>query len=279
MTDAQGRFAIDGLPPGRYTLTVSVVGYALFRKEVEDVVGEPLMIRLSEGTTAYHETVTVAADPFRLPSEPVASGQVLGNAQLQELRGVLADDPLRAVQILPGVATGDDLRSEFTVRGSDFRHITFTVDGFATPYLLHTVRGLETRTPTGSLAMINSDVLDEVTLLNGGYAERYGGHTGAEIDFRLREGSRDRRIVHLEVSGTNAGAVAEGPIGSAHRGSWLVSGRQSYLDLLVHQLTSHAISFGFADAQARLTYDLSPRQRLDFTAAGWPLAVPERAGA
>ena len=55
-------------------------------------------------------------------------------------RGVLADDPLRAVQVLPGVATGDDLRSEFSVRGSDFGHMNFTVDGFQTPYLLHTVR-------------------------------------------------------------------------------------------------------------------------------------------
>ena len=101
---------------------------------------------------------------------------------------MLADDPLRAVQVLPGVATGDDLRSEFTVRGSDFRHITFTVDGFATPYLLHTVRGVEDRGPTGSVAMINSDVLEDVTLLNGGYAQRFGGHTGAEVDFRTARG-------------------------------------------------------------------------------------------
>ena len=134
-------------------------------------------------------------DVFRAPPDPVPSSQVLGSAELQNLRGVLADDPLRAVQVLPGVATGDDLRSEFTVRGSDFRHLTFTVDGFATPYLLHTVRGVEDRGPTGSVAMINSDVLDDVTLLNGSYPQRYTGHTGAEVDFRLRDGSRDRRIV------------------------------------------------------------------------------------
>ena len=130
-------------------------------------------MRLSEGTTAYSESVTVTPDVFRAPPDPVPSSSVLGSAELQNLRGVLADDPLRAVQVLPGVATGDDLRSEFTVRGSDFRHLTFTVDGFATPYLLHTVRGVEDRGPTGSVAMINSDVLDDVTLLNGSYSQRY----------------------------------------------------------------------------------------------------------
>ena len=140
------------------------------------------------------------------------------------------------------------------------------MDGFATPYLLHTVRGVEDRGPTGSVAMINSDVLEDVTLLNGSYPQRYGGHTGAEVDFRLRDGSRDRRIFHLAVSGTNASGVAEGPIGTHQRGSWLISGRQSYLDLIVHRLTYRAVSFGFADAQAKVTYDLSPRHRLDLTA-------------
>jgi hypothetical protein len=267
LTDADGRFIIDDVPAGSHRLYVSVVGYSLFRREV--VAGPnapPLTVRLSEGTTAYNEAVTVTPDVFRAPADPVPSAQVLGSAELLNLRGVLADDPLRAVQVLPGVATGDDLRSEFTVRGSDFRHLTFTVDGFATPYLLHSVRGVEDRGPTGSVAMINSDVLEDVTLLNGSYPQRYAGHTGAEVDFRLRDGSRDRRIFHAAVSGTNASGVAEGPIGKRQRGSWLISARQSYLDLILHRLTYRPVSFGFADAQAKLTYDISPRQRLDLTA-------------
>ena len=267
-TGPDGRFAIAGVADGPHRLYVSVVGYALLRREVTagpEPSSRDVLLRLSEGTTAYSETVTVTPDVFRAPPDVVPSSAVLGSADLMNLRGVLADDPLRAVQVLPGVATGDDLRSEFTVRGSDFRHITFTLDGFATPYLLHTVRGVEDRGPTGSVAMINSDVLDEVTLLNGGYPQRYSGHTGAEVDFRLRDGARDRRILHVAVSGTNAGAVAEGPIGGARKGSWLVSARQSYLDLIVHRITDSAASFGFTDAQGRVAYDLSPRHRVDLT--------------
>jgi len=268
LTGADGRFAITGVVAGPHHLYVSVVGYALLRREVTvgaDPSSRDVLLRLSEGTTAYSETVTVTPDAFRAPADAVPSSAVLGSADLMNLRGVLADDPLRAVQVLPGVATGDDLRSEFTVRGSDFRHITFTIDGFATPYLLHTVRGVEDRGPTGSVAMINSDVIDEVTLLNGGYPQRYSGHTGSEVDFRLRDGSRDRRTLHVAVSGTNAGAVAEGPIGGARRGSWLVSARQSYLDLIVHRITDSSASFGFTDAQGRVAYDLSPRHRVDLT--------------
>jgi hypothetical protein len=266
-SDDDGRFEIGGLTPGVHRLSVSFIGYALAKREfrVEPGAALDLTVALTEGTTTYSESVTVTPDAFRLPPDPVAAGQVLGSADLLNLRGVLADDPLRAVQVLPGVATGDDLRSEFTVRGSDFRHLTFTVDGFATPYLLHTVRGVEDRGPTGSVAMINSDVIEDVTLLNGGYPQRFGGHTGAEVDFRLRDGSRDRNIFHVAVSGTNASAVAEGPLGRSRRGSWLVSGRQSYLDLIVHRLTNDAVSFGFSDTQARVAYDLTPRQRIALT--------------
>ena len=102
LTDAEGRFSVDGLPRAATACHVSVVGYSLFRREVTTGPGTaPLTVRLSEGTTAYSESVTVTPDVFRSPADPVPSSQVLGSAELLNLRGVLADDPLRAVQVLP----------------------------------------------------------------------------------------------------------------------------------------------------------------------------------
>ena len=281
-TGPDGRFVFPDVGPGTHHLSVSVVGYALARRDVAVTAGgADVRIELTEGTTAYAETVTVSAGPFRAPPDLAPSAQVLGAAELLNLRGVLADDPLRAVQTLPGVATGDDFRSEFTVRGSDFDHLTFTIDGFDTPYVLHTVH-VRDRGPAGSIAMINSDVLEDVTLFNGGYAEHYGGRTGAEVDFRMREGSRDRRRISVSASGADASGVAEGPLGRAGKGSWLVSARQSYLDFLVHHLTSEALSFGFTDAQAKLAYDVTSRQHVTLTMIGGRSRFdndPERNGA
>jgi hypothetical protein len=265
-TDAGGAFALLDVPVGRRKLFVSVVGYGLARRDVDvPASGLDLTIPLTEGTGAYTENVVVAADRFIAAEPAVPSQQLLGSADLQNLRGVLADDPLRAVQVMPGVAAADDLRSEFTVRGSGFANVNMTVDGFATPHILHTVRAVEDYSGSGSVAMINSDILQDVALLSGGYPQRYGNRTGAEIDFRLREGSRDRTHARLAVSGTNASAVSEGPLGRGKRGSWLVSARQSYLDLITKHIEDGTFQFGFTDAQAKAAYDLSRSQRITMT--------------
>ena len=266
-TAQDGTFTLSQITPGAARLYVSAVGYGLVLRSIQLAPGAVLAldIPLSEGAATYTETVTVDADRFRRPGAGVPAQQTLRSADLQNLRGVLTDDALRAVHVLPGVATGDDFRSEFSVRGSDFSHMNFTVDGFATPFLMHMVRAVEERANTGSVAMVNSDVLEEVTLLNGGYPQRSGNRTGAELAFTIREGSRDRRVVRASVSGTSASGTAEGPVGRSRRGSWLLSGRKSYLDLVVDRLRDEGLSFGFADMQAKLRYDLTSRQSAALT--------------
>jgi hypothetical protein len=277
-----GRFAID-VPAGTITLSVSGVGYALTKRDLTVPAGETLdvTIPVSEGTGGYTEEVRVTGELFPRESPGVPTEQSLGSADLQNLKNTLADDPMRAVQTLPGVAASDDYRSEVAIRGSDFGHIGVTLDGVPSPSLVHTVHGV---TDSGSLAMINSDILDGVTLQNGSYPQKYGDRTGAQIEFRTREGSRDGFHLRLNASAAAASAIAEGPIGAgsnsgsgigsgsgsakighAPRGSWLISARKSYLDWLVRRIDPEITgTFGFVDTHGKLTYDLSPRNTLQF---------------
>ena len=157
---------------GKQELYVSAVDFILVKRAVTVAAGAvtDVTIVLAEGTGTYTETVNVRGTagagnmPRREPA--VASEQTLGSRELQQLRGILTNDPLRAVQVLPAVAAGDDFRSEFAIRGAGVRHMTFTFEGIATPFLLHTVQQVH---DSGSIAMVNGDVLDEITLLNGAY--------------------------------------------------------------------------------------------------------------
>jgi hypothetical protein len=277
ISDGDGRFEIADVPAGPQTLLVSVVGYGLVRRDLEVKSGEAVDITLavSEGASTYVESVVVGAPAFRDAEAGVAAQAVLGSRDLLALRGVIADDPFRAVQALPEVATGDDFRAEFAVRGLGPEHTGIAVDGVDTPLLFHTVRGVN---DTGSLALINTDVLESATLVAGAYPQRAGAHLGARLDFTTRDGARDRVRARSMLGVTAVTGVFEGPLGSRSggdarggaptaRGSWLVALRRSYLGWLLSRLDSEMEgAFGFTDGQATAAWDLSSRQSIRATA-------------
>lgn len=267
-SDALGRFELSSVSPGTWTLVVSLVSYTMVRREVAVAAGEvvELIVALPPGVGAYAERVDVVgrAAPAAEPQAP--RSVEIGAADLLELRGVAADDPFRALQALPGVAATDDFRAEFSVRGSAPRSLGVTLDGVASPLLVHTVRSVD---ETGSVAMINSDVLERATLLAGSYPQRVGDRTGARLDLAMRQGSRERLLLRGAVSGTTASVTAEGPLGSSKRGSWLASARRSYIDWLIDRVAPDLGStFGFSDVQSKLAYDVAPDQRLELILVG-----------
>jgi hypothetical protein len=264
-SNEDGRFEILDVPTGAQTLVVSVVGYGLVRREVTIVANEAVEISIpvAEGASTYVEDVAVSASPFREAEAGVASQATLGSRDLLALRGLIADDPFRAAQVLPSVATGDDFRAEFAVRGLGPSNIGIAIDGIDSPLLLHTVRNQD---DAGSLGLINSDILESATLMSGPHPQRLGSHLGSRLDFTTRDGARDRLRGRIHVSGSSASTVWEGPLGSAKKASWLVAVRQSYLDWLLQQIdATTGAAFGFADGQAKLSIDLTPRQQLRAT--------------
>src|SRR5688500_6384455 len=144
-SNAEGRFEIADVPSGPQTLVISVVGYGLVRREVAVVAGEAvdISIPVAEGASTYVEDVAVAGSAYRETEPGVASQSVLGSRELLGLRGLIADDPYRAAQMLSGVAASDDFRAEFAVRGLGPAHIGIAIDGVDSPLLFHTVRGVD----------------------------------------------------------------------------------------------------------------------------------------
>ena len=260
-TDADGRFTMT-VPRGRHTIVASVIGYALLRTGVE-AVDAPLemTIRLSEGAGAYTERVSVSGS-FSGDADSVAGSTSLHGRELDNLRGAVLDDPLRAIQALPSATATDDFYSEFAVRGSSFRSINLVVDGVPTQHVMHAVNGIS---DGGSIAMINSETVAAVSLLPGSYPQRTGRRLGAEVDLATREGRRDRFHARAGLSGTSATFLGEGGF-AREQGSWLVSARRSYLDYVIKRIDPGAgFVFGFVDTQAKVTYDVTPRHKVSLT--------------
>jgi hypothetical protein len=186
-------------------------------------------------------------------------------SDLQAATSILHDDGLRAVQAMPQIAAGDDFRSELSVRGSPPRQIGVVIDDVSTPWLQHGVYG---RGDAGSLSMFGSAILARATLQAGAYPRRYDDVLGAQVQLTLREGSRASTHFRGSAGGVSAAFIGEGPLGAEARGSWIVSVRNSYRSWPVKRLTENDVGFAFADAHAKVVYDVTATQRFDATVLG-----------
>jgi hypothetical protein len=259
VSDARGRFRISGIAPGQYTLQVSTVGYHLAKREFRLEPGEAkeFEVILSPDTLRQTETVVARAGPFEPSRQDSPSTLVLAGNDAKNLAGVLADDPLRAVQSLPGVASNNDFDARFSVRGADYTRVGVYLDGVLLHEPFHTLEG---QNISGSGTAFNGDMVEEMELAEGAFPARFADRSGSTLDVRTREGSRSATTFRAFGSASNGGAIVEGPLGKGRHGSWLAGARKSYLQYILERtFPDTSLIFGMEDAQGRIAYDLTPR--------------------
>lgn len=250
ITDERGRFELPwpGVPL-EAELIVSAVGYGVVRKPVSPSA-DGLEIRLSQDAVKHAEQVEVSVSVFESNrEEPLA--QTLQSVELRNLSNVVTDDALRSVQALPGVAAGDDLYASFSLRGWGFEKTGLYIDGVLISSPFHTIRNVSDG--GYSLTMLNNDLLEGVTLLNGGAPAAYGDRVGGVLRIEMRDGSREKTSVRTSLGAAGASFVAEGPIGGPGF-SWLLGARKSFLDYIVQALDDEpSFVVGYHDVQAKFT--------------------------
>ncbi|HLK69748.1 MAG TPA: TonB-dependent receptor [Bryobacteraceae bacterium] len=261
-TDTAGRFRIADVAPGDYVLNVSTVGYHLLKRPFHLDTGESkeFAIVLSPDTYRQTDTVSAQASPFETARTDSAAALVLAGNDAKNLASVLADDPLRAVQSLPGVSSNNDFDARFSLRGADYGRIGLYLDGILLHAPFHMLQGQNVQ---GSATAFNGDMVEEMELHEGAFPERFEDRTAGVLDVHTRDGSRTGTSFRVAASASNAGVLAEGPLGRKKHGSWLVAARKSYLQYIFERtFPNTSFIFGFEDVQGRLTYDLTPKNNI-----------------
>ena len=262
-----GAFHIAGVPAGNYVLQSTTVNFYPVHTPITLEAGEVrnIDVVLASSTTKLTNNVEVSADVFDAAPEPTASGFTLEGEERKNLASVLADDPLRAVQNLPGVTSNNDFSSEFSIRGAPFRRVGLYLDDVLLHSPFHTTDG---QADNGSLTIFNGDLTDDMTLYQGAWPVRFSDRTAGVLDVQTRQGNREGIHGQVSVSASNAGVTLEGPTDRKKRGAWLVDFRKSYLQYILNRIDfgdQPPLAFAFDDVQGRADYDLTPRHALSLT--------------
>ena len=222
-------------------------------------------VALTSSMDQRKDTVEVSGGAFGVAPVAAASSITLQGEERKNLASVLADDPLRAVQSLPGVSSNNDFDSEFSLRGASFDRIGLYLDGVLLHSPFHTTDG---QSGDGSLTIFSGDTTDDMTLYEGAWPVRYSDRTAGILAVDMRDGNRQEIQGRLQASASNAGGLFEGPLGKKQRGSWIVSFRKSYLDYILNRIDfgdQPPLAFGFTDGEARLTYDLTSKHTISLS--------------
>lgn len=227
IADDSGHFVIRGLEPGTYGLRISHLGYeSLEYDSVAVSHNEPAQITVALIEKAYNiKGITVTPGYFSIMGKEATASQSLTRQEL-ETNPQTGEDLFRAVNRLPGVAA-EDFTSRFIVRGGEYEEVLVTLDGVQLyePFHLKEFKG-------GMFGAVDASAIESIELKTGGFTAEHGDRASGVFNITSHRPPTGQRKVSAAVSFMNARFMTEGTFAN-NKGSWLVSGRRGYLDVLL----------------------------------------------
>ena len=271
-TNRDGYFAISDLQVGKYELNVTMIGFASYKDSVELLTNESVRLDIvlrSQVLESSEILVTAERQKFQ---RAIESSQIsLDIRELNSAPAFIEPDVFRTLQMLPGVQTTSDFSSALYVRGSTPDQNLIMLDGIAiyNPYHLG-----------GIFSTFNTDAIKEADFRAGGFSARYGGRMGAILNVINREGNTEKIKGSANLSLISSKILIEGPVPKWRgiKGSWMFSGRRTYIDKVVNALKIpngeksedgsdiyYEFPYYFYDYQIKANIDLNQDHRLTFT--------------
>jgi hypothetical protein len=252
-----GRYWFRDLPPGVYELTVLLVGYDAFRDSVAAAADETVVRDIALVPEPLEvETVEVLAERTRSEAENQVGFINLGQEQLKAVPSIGEPDPIRSLQLLPGVSAASDISSGLYVRGGGPDQTLILLDRVPIYNPTHAF---------GLFSTFNADAVGDVSLYKGAYPAEYTGRLGSVLDVRSRDGKESGFGGEGGISTIAGRLLLEGRLG---KGSWLVSGRRTYLEPILNAIRKsepNVPSYYFYDMNGSLKLRPGPRDNIRVT--------------
>jgi len=238
-----GYFVISKIPTGTHTLSISYIGYDSHQLQVDVKAGLTTEPEVELDPVTFERAELIAEGKRVAPTDisPVGS---FGTrvTELARIPTVGQPDLMRGIQLLPGVQAASDNSAGLYVRGGTPGQNLILLDGVVVYNPNHLF---------GFFSTFNPDALKNVLLLKGTFPARYGDRLSSVLDITNLDGNRKNTSVHSSLDMISAGLTAEGPLGD--NGSWMVSGRRTYQELINSPLFDHIVDDMFSTRTGTIT--------------------------
>jgi hypothetical protein len=246
------------LPDGEVKLVCSYVGYKAYVLSFQLHKDTVINIQLNQNMQLQEVVVKGGRSNDILRSSQMSTNEI-SLKTVKSLPAFLGEvDPIKILQLLPGVQTGTEGSTGLYVRGGGPDQNLILLDGVPVYNASHLF---------GFFSVFNADALNTITLIKGGFPARYGGRLSSVLDIRMKEGNMKKIVGEGSIGLVASRFTLEGPI-IKDKASFIFSARRTLLDLwagpLAHKLNPKESIPGyyFYDLNAKLNYKFYENDRL-----------------
>ena len=259
-TNTYGFYSIT-LPAGTYELVYSYIGYQKMVKTANLSTDQTISIEMKdEGENLAEVTISTKKEDENVKSIEMSVNKVEMKT-IRKMPALLGEvDLIRSIQLLPGVTTVGEGASGFNVRGGDISQNLVLLDEAPVYNSSHLF---------GFFSVFNPDAVKDVKLIKGGIPAQYGGRISSILDVRMKEGNAKKREINGGIGTIFSRLTYEQPF-AAGKGSFIVAGRRSYIDVLAKPFLNKDLrdsKFSFYDLTAKVNYRLGEKDT--FFASGY----------
>ncbi len=258
-SNLDGFYTVSRLPPGRYFLSASYLGYATHRDTL-DLAPDEILTYNIEMTTDDQ-----VLDEILIEAEKETVGAAAVSAGLQTIRPADIDnvptpdvsgDLVSYIQTIPGVVSSGDQGGQLFIRGGEPSQNMVLLDGMLVYQPFHLI---------GFYSAFPSDILNSSDVYAGGFGARFGGKISSVIDISARSGSKRRFGGAVSLAPFVSGVLFEGPL-ARDRVSVLLSARTSVIEQGASRLIDEPLPYSFNDQFGKLHVNVSQNHQASVTA-------------
>ncbi|MFC2133196.1 carboxypeptidase-like regulatory domain-containing protein [Bacteroidota bacterium] len=244
------------LPEGYYKIRYSYVGYKSFEQEIMFNGNITQNIELEDVGVAFDTLVVLGElEDFGFGAPQMGTVQV-SPENIKNIPVLLGEqDLLKTLQLLPGVTNSREGDAGYYVRGGDADQNLILLDE-APVYNAYHFMGL--------FSVFNTDAIKSATLMKGSSPPKYGGRISSVLDIQMNEGNKKEFNGEAGIGLIFSRATIQGPLFN-NKGSYLISGRRTYLDLFTKLFApgdASGVKLYFYDLNLKGNYIISEKDRL-----------------